>query len=190
MFEKLKKNKTVRSLLTAAAVFSAGAPAVAGTPSKPATKTVQTAPNPARGRLDLIQMYRPVCVALEKDLCYCYDDKGVPACGSGVRFCYYPELKDVEGIKLTIRRGCVLDLTDTAYLKQMADANWKHPKTAPLFPVVLKAEKVKLKDVTGGMPTGSQKKLVGGELVVIPSGTVHSPEASIHSPLDVSTSMR
>ena len=98
MFESLKKNKTLRSLLAASALFGAGAlGAKAAEPAAPSAKeAVQTkVDDPLGARLNLMKAYQVLTEVLEDNLCYCYSDKGVPTCGSGVHFRDFYDLKDV-----------------------------------------------------------------------------------------------
>ena len=179
MFESLKKNKTLRSLLAASALFGAGAlGAKAAEPAAPSAKeAVQTkVDDPLGARLNLMKSYQILTEALENNLCYCYSDKGVPTCGSGVHFRDFYDLKDVEAVKVTFKKGYEINLEDKAYLQKLADSVFKDLSSVKRFDGAVTARKVKLKDVKGGgnppLPKGTRKKWNRSQLVLIPSDTL------------------
>ena len=172
MFSALKKSKTLRSLLSAAALFTAGTPVVAQAADKTPPKAAKTVLTPCE---QLAAAYTPVCEQLEENLPYCYLDDGVIAAGIGVHLKdFSAQLDDLVAFKLTLKEGTVLNLEKTrhAHLFKMADANWKDPKTVAYFPEVAKVEEIKLKDCAGDFPIGTAKRWDKEQFIVLPKATL------------------
>lgn len=163
----LKKNKTVRTVLAAAALSGAGMPAVSVAAEKPIPKSVQSVTN---GCSCLLEKYMGICPILEGDLPYCYNDKGVMAGGCGVRFKGFSALNELEAVKVTPKKGCLLPLDKCAKLTQIADANWDSPTTLLKFPEIESFQKIKLKDCSGDCPNPGDKTWDKG-LILIPTNT-------------------
>lgn len=166
MFSSLKKNKTLRSLLGATALFMAGTPQVVEAAPKAPQKAAQTVQSVTDC---LVTEYMPLCAQLEGNLPYCYKDKGVVTAGAGVHLKDYAGLGNLEAVKLTLKKGTVFNLEKLTRLRKMADADWKDPKIAALFPEVAKVEKIKLENCSGDFPEGTDKKWDKEQLIIIPS---------------------
>lgn len=171
MFSSLKKNKTLRSLLSAAALFAAGAPSVVQAAPKAPQKMTQSVINSCD---KLVKEYTPVCEQLEENLPYCYLDEGIVATGIGVRFKLQKGLENLTAVKLTLKDGTFLNLAKErrAYLFKMANADWKNPKTLAQFPEVKTAEEIKLKDCDGDLPVGKTKRWDKTQFIVMPKATL------------------
>ncbi|MGN0920016.1 MAG: hypothetical protein ACI4OR_04620 [Alphaproteobacteria bacterium] len=166
MFFRIKKSKTLRSLLGAAALFSAGVPQMAQAAPKSSPKITQS----ARTAADVLTAeYMPICAELEGNAPYCYRDKNVLTTGAGVHLKDYAGLGQLEAVKLTLKKGTVFNLKDFSRLRRMADADWKNPKTAALYPEVVKTQKIKLEKATGDFPLGTDKTWQKEQLVLVPS---------------------
>ena len=134
MFSSLKKSKTLRSLLGAAALFAAGAPSVAESVPKPESKITQTVPDKCQL---LAKEYRPLCEQLEGNFPYCYYGKtGKVTVGCGVHVKDFKDLQTLAVLKVTPKKGKTFSLDDKARLSQIANANWQNPETKKLFPEV------------------------------------------------------
>ena len=166
--EKLRKNSSLRSVLAAAALFTAGAPTVAEAAPKDPQKITQTSTKEAD---KLVASYIPLCVQLEGNLPYCYKDKDVVTAGAGVHLKDYSAAlaTDLKAIKLTLKKGTVVNLEKVSRLRQMADANWNLAKTYKQFPEVEKVQKIKLKDCVGECPKATDKTWDKENLIVLPS---------------------
>jgi len=172
MFSSLKKSKTLRSLLSAAALWTAGAPVVAQAADKTPPKATQTVLTPTE---QLAAAYTPVCEQLEENLPYCYLDDGVIAAGIGVHLKdFSAKLGNLQAFKLTLKKGTVLNLEKTrrAHLFEMANADWKNPKTLAHFPEVAQVEEIKLKDCAGDFPIGTAKRWDKEQFIVLPKATL------------------
>ena len=176
MFSVLKKNKTLRSLLGAASLFMAGAPSTVEAAPKPAPSITQTV---KADRDSLVQSYRPLCEILEGNLPYCYYGKtGNVTVGCGVHVKDFSGVQNLTALKITPKKKFNLDKKER--LLQMANANWKEPKTYGLFPEVEKVEYVKVEDCQGECPKSTATNW-DKSLFLMPSDTLKSiNDAAIH----------
>ena len=169
MFSFLKKSKTLRSILGAATLFTAGVPSeVEGAP-KPPQKMTQAALKDC----DLLaQEYRPLCEQLEGNLPYFYYGKtGKMTVGCGVHAKDFKAVQNLTVLKVTPKKGKKFTLNNKARLIQIANANWQDPKTKQRFPEVEKVEKIRVKNCFGKCPKNVDK-LWEKPLFLMPTNTL------------------
>lgn len=161
MFSALLRGRTLKSILAAAA-FYAGAPRVEAAPKPPVQKSEVS----QNMREHLLADYMLLCRQLEDNLPYCYLDKGVVATGAGVHLKDFPELKDLKGIQVTLKKGVSLNLKKLKDLDRLSATNIAD--MTRLFPEVAKAEKIQLSKCKGPFPSGKTQMWHGPQLIVVP----------------------
>lgn len=167
LLSRLKKNKTLRSVLGAAALFAMGTPSVVEAAPKPQPKITQAATNKC---LLLAKEYRPLCEQLEGNLPYCYYGKtGKVTVGCGVHVKDFKDVQNLTVLKVTPKTGKKFALDNLDRLQKIANANWQDPKTQ--FSEVAKVEKVKVKDCVGKCPKNIDKNW-RKSLFLMPSETL------------------
>ncbi|MBO7484168.1 MAG: hypothetical protein J6T55_03510 [Alphaproteobacteria bacterium] len=167
MFSRLKKNRTLRSLLGAASLFVAGAPAVAEVAPKEPLKITQKEQSQCDA---LIKEYMPLCEQLEGNLPYCYYGKtGNMTVGCGVHFKDFKELDNLTALKVTPKKGHVFSLENKERLFKIANADWTSPNTS--FKEVASVEIISLKACGGNCPKNTDKKW-RNSIILMPSKTL------------------
>ncbi len=155
MFSSLKKSKTLRSLLGAAAFFAAGAPSVVQAAPKAPQQITQSA---IKACDQLAAEYAPICEQLEGNFPYCYYGKtGNITVGCGVHVKDFKAVQHLLALKVTPKKGKKFVLDNKERLKKMAGANWCDPKTYLMFPEVAKAETIKVEDCQGKCPKNTSE---------------------------------
>ena len=171
MFDAIRRNKTLRSLLSAAALFSAGMPAAGESAEKSPTAVVETAKK--QDISGLVNAYRPLCEIFEANLPYCYSDDGVKAIGMGVHLKDYAGFLDQEGIQVTFKDTVRLNRQTRKRLQYLAD-HWDDKDILSEFSNVSELKKIKLKEYTGSLPAGTATSWSGKKLVLVPTATLQN----------------
>ena len=168
LLSRLKKNKTLRSVLGAAALFTVGAPTVVEAAPKPQPKITQAAFDKCQL---LAEEYRPLCEQLEGNLPYCYYGKtGKVTVGCGVHVKDFKSVQNLTALKVIPKKGKKLSLDNLNRLNQIANANWQDPRTQ--FDEVEKVEIVRVKDCVGKCPKNTDEKW-GKSLFLMPRKTLN-----------------
>ena len=168
MFSKIKKSKTLRSVLGAASLFFAGAPMTVEAAPRAPQKVTQTSVHECQS---LARDYMPLCEQLEGNVPYCYSDGGSITAGCGVHFKDFKSLENLSVLRITPKKGSIISLANKKRLIKMADADWRAVVTKAQYPEVEKVEIIKLKDCSGKCPKGSDK-VWNQQLMLMPSETL------------------
>ena len=156
LLSRLKKNKTLRSVLGAAALFAMGTPSMVEAAPKTQPRITQNTTDKCQS---LAKEYRPFCEQLEGNLPYCYYGKtGKVTVGCGVHIKDFKGVQNLPVLKVTPKKGKKFALDNLDRLQKIANANWQNPESQKLFPEVEKVEKVQVKDCIEKCPKNTDKK--------------------------------